>query len=115
MLLDPFEEQFDLPPAAIELSHGGSGCGHVVGHEYQPLAGVGIDISNAPESVRILLCGPRAGQEDRLVKADAEAFVHGRRVSPLEPEIGFGAGEKERRRPVDAVQPVEIDIGSVLT
>ena len=39
MLLDPFEEQFDLPAAMIELGDGQSRHGEVVGQKDQRLAG----------------------------------------------------------------------------
>ena len=41
MLLDPFEKQLDLPPAAIKLGDGECWQHEIVGEEHQPLAGVG--------------------------------------------------------------------------
>jgi hypothetical protein len=38
MLFDPFEEQFDLPAAVIELRNGKGGQGEVVGQKDQRLA-----------------------------------------------------------------------------
>jgi hypothetical protein len=42
MLLDPLEEQFDLPAASIELSNRQRRFGEIVGQEDQRLAGLGI-------------------------------------------------------------------------
>ena len=41
MLLDPFEEQFDLPPLTVELGDRQCRQGEVVGEEDQLLAGLG--------------------------------------------------------------------------
>ena len=57
MLLDPFEEEFDLPAAAIELGDGQRRDGEVVGQEDQPLAGLGIAITDAPQRDGIILLG----------------------------------------------------------
>jgi hypothetical protein len=38
MLFDPFEEEFDLPAAAVELGDGQGWNGEVVGQKDQPLA-----------------------------------------------------------------------------
>ena len=51
MLLDPFEEQFDLPATAIELGDGQRRDGEVVGQEDQRLAGFGIAITDATQRV----------------------------------------------------------------
>ena len=42
MLLDPFEKQFDLPPAAIEIGDGDGRQREIVGQEHQPFAGRGV-------------------------------------------------------------------------
>ena len=45
MLLDPFEEEFDLPAAAIELGDGQRRHGEVVGQKDQRLARFWIAIA----------------------------------------------------------------------
>ena len=49
MLLDPFEEEFDLPATAIELGDGPSRHGEVVGQEDQHVARFGIAIADAAQ------------------------------------------------------------------
>ena len=49
MLLDPLEEQFDLPAAAVELGDGERGQGEVVGEKDQRLAGLGIFEADASQ------------------------------------------------------------------
>ena len=47
MLLDPFEEEFDLPTASIEFGDGQSRHGEVVGQEDERFAGEGIAIARS--------------------------------------------------------------------
>ena len=75
MLFDPFEEQFDLPAAPIQLSDGQSRHGKVVGQEDQHLAGFGIAIADAAQRIGINVLGDRPGRYHGLVKAQAGGFV----------------------------------------
>ncbi len=62
MLLDPFEEQFDLPTALIELRDGPCGHGEVVGQKDQRLAGLRIAIADAAQRDGIMLPRVKARQ-----------------------------------------------------
>src|SRR5215472_14354836 len=55
MLFDPFEKQFDLPTAAVELSNGQRRFGEVVGQEDKSLASQRIAKANASQSLWIVL------------------------------------------------------------
>ena len=48
MLLDPLEEQLDMPAALVERSDGQGRQRRVVGQKHQRLAGLGVPESNAP-------------------------------------------------------------------
>ena len=48
VLLDPFEEQFQLPAALVELRHAEGGQGEVIGQEGQVAAVLGIEEMNPP-------------------------------------------------------------------
>ncbi len=113
MLFDPFEEQFDLPPAAVKLRDGQRGFLHVVGQEDQPFACVGIAISNPAQGVGIVLSRIKAGQNNRLIEAEPRGFVHRRGIASLELEVGLGAGNKKCRRSVNAMQATEVDIAAI--
>ncbi len=52
MLLDPLEEQFDLPSVAIELGDGSGGQREVVGDENQKTPTLQVLELDAPELVR---------------------------------------------------------------
>ena len=113
MLLDPFEEQFDLPPAPVKLSDGQRGFSHVVGQKDQLLARVRIDISDPAQGVGVVLSGIKAGQNNRLIEAEPRGFVHRRGIASLELEVGLGAGNKKCRRSVNAMQATEVDIAAI--
>ena len=55
MLLDPLEEQLDLPAAAIEISNDAGRQREVVGQEDQGLGGLEIGAADAPQTVGVLL------------------------------------------------------------
>ena len=110
MLLDPFEEQLDLPATTVKLGDGDRRLGEVVGQEDEVLAGVRIGIANAPQSVRVLPMGAEPGQDDRLVETDAGGFVHGRRVASSELEVGLGTRDEERRSAVNTMESSEVHI-----
>ena len=59
MLFDPFEEQFDLPAAMIQLRNGQGRRGEVIGQKDQRLAGLGIAIADAAQRVGINPAGRR--------------------------------------------------------
>ena len=50
VLLDPFEEQLDMPPALVDGCDGQRGQFEVVGEESQRLAGFGIDVADTTQS-----------------------------------------------------------------
>ena len=86
MLLDPFEEQFDLPASTIQLSDGQSRHGEVVGQEDERFAGEGIAIADAAQRVGIIVLCIHAGHDHGLVETQAGGFIHG-------PGVTAGAAE----------------------
>src|ERR1019366_4313319 len=90
MLLDPFEEQFDLPTAAVELSDRQGWFGEIVGQEHEPFAGLRVAEADAPQRLRKLLAGTKARQHYSLVEEQPGGFVHWMRVAPLETGVLLG-------------------------
>ena len=113
MLLDPFEKQLDLPPAAIKLGDGECWQGEIVGEEHQPLAGCGVFELDATQRRVEVLTGVEAGEHDGLIANQARASIDRMRVTPLGFEVGFGAGDKEAFRLVQPIKPFEVDVSSV--
>ena len=113
VLFDPFEEQFDLPAAPIQLSDGQSRHGKVVGQEDQHLAGFGIAIADAPQRIRIIVLGTQTGRHNGLVKAQAGGFVHGPGVAAGAAEVFLGAGDKEGPGLMEAMESGEVEIAAI--
>ncbi len=113
MLLDPFEEEFDLPASAIELGDGQRWDGKVVGQKDQHLAGFGIAITDASQRGGIIVPGIQAGHHDSLVEAQAGGFVHRAGVTACAAKVLFGAGDKESAALVDAIPAGEVEVAAI--
>ncbi len=113
MLFDPFEEQFDLPASAIELGDGQCRDGEVVGQKDQPLAGLGIAITDATQRVGIIVLGLQAGHHDGLVEAQAGGFVHGPGVTAGAAEVLPGTGDEESAALMNPMPAGEVEIAAI--
>ena len=113
MLLDPFEEEFDLPAAASEFGAGQRRHGKVVGQEDQRLARFGIAIAAAPPRVGIIVLGLQAGQPHGLVEAPAGGFIHRAGVTAGAAEVLPGAGDEESAALVEALPAGEVEVAAI--
>ena len=113
MLLDPFEEQFDLPAAPIQLRDGQSRHGEVVGQEDEGFTGEGIAITDATQRVGIIVLGLQAGHHDGLIEAQSGGFIHGSGVTAGATEILLGAGDEESAALMDAMPAGKVEIAAI--
>jgi hypothetical protein len=113
MLLDPFEEQFDLPAAPIQLRDGQCWHGEVVGQEDQRLAGFGIAIADATQRDGIIVLGLQAGQHDGLVEAQAGGFIHGPGVTAGATKVLFGPGDEESAALMNPMPAGEVQVAAI--
>ena len=113
MLLDPFEEKFDLPAAAIEFGDGQRRHGEVVGQKDQRLARFWIAIADAAHGVGIIVLGVQAGEHHGLVETQADGFVHGAGVTAGAAEVLFGAGDEESAALVEPMPAGEVQIAAI--
>ena len=67
VLLDPFEEQFDLPAVLVECCDGQRRQDKVVGQEDERLATLDIFESNAPQVLGVMLRGVKPVEQYRLI------------------------------------------------
>ena len=95
MLLDPLEEEFYLPPAFVELCDGERRQGKVVGQKHQSSVLRGIEETDTPELLRIILLCIEAVEGDNLVALQARCFVDVLGIQPVELEVALGSGYKE--------------------
>ena len=113
MLLDPFEEEFDLPAAAIELGDGQRRDGEVIGQEDQALARCWIAIADAAQRAGIIALRDQAGQHHGLVETQAGGFVHRAGVTAGTAEVLFGAGDEKSTTLVDAIPAGEVEVAAI--
>jgi len=71
MLLDPLEEQFDLPARLVQGADSHRGWAEDIGQEHQYLARFGIFEADAPQVQRVALLAVESGQRHSLVADDA--------------------------------------------
>ena len=109
MLLDPFEEQLDLPSAPIKRGDGQRGQGNVVGQKNQCLARFRILEANAAQRGLEVLARVEAGENDRLIADQSGAAIHRMRVAPFGFEIRFATGHEEAADLVETIQPFEVE------
>ena len=113
MLLDPFEEQLDLPAQPVELGDRKRRQGKVVGQEHEPLARFGIlEFDPAQRRLEALL-GVKAGEHDGLVADKPRTPVYRMRVTALRLEVGFGADDEEAAGVLEATQALEVEIAPI--
>lgn len=98
MLLDPFEEQFHLPPCLVERADGGCRQCEVIGQEHQRLAGLGLLESDATQMIRIVRAAGGAGQRNGLIADEARAAIDRSRIDAM--KLGVPTWRESRRRPV---------------
>ncbi len=67
VLLDPFEEQFDLPSAFAEIGDDLCREGEVVGQKHQALVGFRIEVTDFSEFRRVVLFGIEVGRDNDLI------------------------------------------------
>src|SRR6202049_2951774 len=95
MLLDPLEEQLDLPAALVEGANRGGRQGEVVGEEDQGLGRLGVVEADTPQMVGIMLAGIVTIERDGLIADDAGRTVGRGRIDAMGVHVRFGAGDKE--------------------
>ena len=113
VLLDPLEEQLDLPAAFVELGDGQRRQREVVGQEDQGLGRHGVAISDAPEFVRVAGRRTDAAGSHGLIAEQARRLVDPAGVEPSELEGALGRYDEEGGRQRQAVETGEVDIAAV--
>ncbi len=113
VLLDPFEEQLDLPPALVQLCDGRGGRHEVVGQEDQAFVCFRVVELDTSDLFRVLLSGIEAGEEAGLVADQTTGTIDIMGVHSPELGIGLGSDDEEGLREMYGVEPGVIEIASV--
>lgn len=95
VLLDPFEEQFDMPATTVQFGDDVSWKSEVVSEEHQPLFPLGIPVTNATKLSGIAFSGVEPLQRDGLIALHARALIHGMRDEAQKAEVFPRANDEE--------------------
>ena len=113
VLLDPFEEQFDVPSTLVDACDGDGRQASVVGEEDETLAGFGIDEADAPQLFGVVAFALGGLQADALIAAQADALVDRSGLADVESQVAFGSGDEEGTGLVDAIESPKIDVTTI--
>jgi len=113
VLLDPFEEQFDLPALSIQVRYQLGFERKVVGQKSYSLSSV-VLYHHASQCGGIVFAGIENCQYAGLIAHDVRVCsVHGVGVAPLELGIGLGTGDEEGVGLMNDKQSLEIQVPAI--
>jgi len=113
VLLDPLEEQFDLPAQLVELRNCQGGQREVVGQKDKvPFRG-GVEVANAPKCFGVVSAGIEIAEDNGLVAVHPCGLVEGTRIAAAQVRRGLGACDKEGALAMDAIQAGTVQIGAI--
>jgi len=113
VLLDPLEEQLDLPARLVQFADDRRRRAEQVGQEDQGFPGSGLFEANPAQGMRVAPGTPGAFQHDGLVADDPLRPIVGCGIKASQPGIGLGPGHEEGAPPVQGEQPPEVEVGAV--
>ncbi len=113
VLLDPFEEQFDLPTVLVECCDGQRRQDKVVGQEDERLAALEIFESNAPQVLGVMLHSVKPVEQDRLIANNSGRPIDLCRINSAGIHIGFGARDEESARLMQGIKTCEIQVAAI--
>ena len=113
MLFDPFEEEFDLPAASIQVGDGQGGQVEVVGQEHESALVFDVVERDASETSGVALRSVDAIEGDGRVAAKAGGFVDGSTFACGDDGVRFGADDEEGFGRFEAVESLEIEVAPV--
>ncbi|MPN64900.1 hypothetical protein SDC9_212678 [bioreactor metagenome] len=95
MLLDPLEEQLDLPAAFVKRANGCCRQNHLIGEKDKCLAGFWV-LETQPAQLRgVVRFRVEAIERNRLVAKDTRTAIRWGRVHPMRFEIRLGTRDEE--------------------
>ncbi len=110
MLLDPFEEQFDLPAALVECTYGQCWQGMVICEKQQCFAGLCVFEADASQMIRKVSAAVETVEYDGLIADHACSSICGSGIKSPGIQIRFGACDKEAAGLMQDIQTLEIEI-----
>jgi len=113
VLLDPLEEEFDLPAAPVDRRHGESRKTEMIGQEYETLSRIRIDVTDTTQFFGISAFPLPRAQSNRLIAPQPGCLVDRAGLLNREFGIGFRADDEIRHGLGDTVKPRKIEVSAV--
>ena len=113
MLLNPFEEQLDLPSLLVDVGDGGRGYMKVVRKEDEPFVDIRSVKADSSKRRREFIERVLSIQNDGLIGSNAGRAIDRVGTSTTKPEILFRADDEVGHGLMKAKQPGEIDIPAI--
>ena len=113
MLLDPPEEELDLPALLVQQGDAFRGKGKIVGEEDQVLPGFRVDKPDATQFVGVTLRRVDPREDDGLVGPYPGRFVDGCGIQPAIAKILLRPDDEEGRAVRESMKPFEVQIPPV--
>lgn len=113
ILLDPFEEEFDLPTTLINGSDGQGGQREIIREESQTLVRFGIEKGNAAKAVGVIPFALLGVQDYNLIASEAGGFINNAGITHGESGIGFAAYNEESVSLMDTKKTTEIQVSAI--
>lgn len=113
VLLNPFEEQLDLPAALVIVGDLGRIAIGDVGQQDNILIVFRIDQANPSQGFRVTMLALLSRQPDDLVTLQPARRIDRRRGFPVESQVLFGPDHKAAATGVQVIQALVIQIGAI--
>lgn len=113
VLLDPLEEQFDLPSALVDRCDDICGQIEVVRQKDQPLPGLGIEEADTSELFRVVSLTFVSAQSNSLVATQTAGLVDGTRLSDIKSRIAFRSNDKISVRAFNLEESGKVKVSAV--
>ena len=111
VLLDPLEEQLDLPAQLEDVRHGLCRDREDVGQKHKTLFRFGLHVGYPSQGLWIGLPGAGARENDGLIGTDG--FLDRARGRTPAPQIALGPDDEEGRLPMDGVESPEVRVAAI--
>jgi len=113
VLLQPLEEEFDLPAALVELGDGQRREREVVREEDELAAAFRVEVANPAEAFGVALLAVETVEPDELIRGHPGRPIDRLRVEVPEPKVPLGPRHEEAVILAEPVQPSEVEVGAV--
>lgn len=113
MLLDPFEEQFDLPSALVEFGDGRRRKDEIVGQKNELFFLFGVEVFYTTEFFGITCQRLGRDQHDGLIAFQAVGLINRMGVDSSEPLVFLGPCDEKGEELSKDVEPFEVQVTAI--